>query len=75
MVFLAILMEKPMMLVFPAFSPTPLGEYVEYHPTFIELYNVVATWAVGFLSLTLIVKGAVGILTGEVKYHKPEATS
>ena len=74
-VFMAILMEKPMMLVFPAFSPSPLGEYVEYHPTFIELYNVVSTWAVGFLSLTLIVKGAVGILTGEVRYRKPAVTS
>ncbi len=70
-VFLAILVEKPMLLVFPAFSPSPLGEYTEYHPTFIELYNVVSVWAVGFLSLTLLVKGAVGILTGEVKYQGP----
>jgi Ni/Fe-hydrogenase subunit HybB-like protein len=69
-VFLAILVEKPMMLVFPAFSPSPLGEYTEYHPTFIELINVLFIWAIGFAILTLLVKGAVGILTGEVRYHE-----
>lgn len=69
-VFLAILVEKPMMLVFPAFSPTPLGEYVEYHPTVIELVNVLSTWAVGFLTLTLTVKAAVGVLTGEVRHRE-----
>ena len=73
-IFLAILLEKPMMLVFPAFSPSPLGEYTEYHPTFIEYFNVLFTWAIGFISLTLLIKGAVGILSGEVKYHKPIAT-
>ncbi|PIV24593.1 MAG: hypothetical protein COS39_00675 [Hydrogenophilales bacterium CG03_land_8_20_14_0_80_62_28] len=70
-VFMTILVEKPMMLVFPAFSPSPLGEYTEYHPTLIEYFNVLFTWAIGLISLTLLVKGAVGILTGEVRYHKP----
>ncbi len=70
-VFLAILFEKPMMLVFPAFSPSPHGEYVEYHPTLIEFVNVLCTWAIGFMTLTLTVKAAVGVLTGEVRYRKP----
>jgi molybdopterin-containing oxidoreductase family membrane subunit len=69
-IFLAILIEKPMILVFPAFSPTPLGEYAEYHVTLIEFFNVLFVWAVGFMSLTLILKGAIGILTGEVRYHE-----
>jgi molybdopterin-containing oxidoreductase family membrane subunit len=73
-VFMAILLEKPMILVFPAFSPTPLGEYVEYHVTLIEFVNVLFVWAVGFLSLTLTVKGAIGILTGEVRYDKSPAS-
>jgi len=73
-IFMSILLEKPMMLVFPAFSPSPLGEYTEYHPTLIEYFNVLFTWAIGFISLTLLIKGAVGILTGDVKFHKPIAS-
>jgi formate-dependent nitrite reductase membrane component NrfD len=74
-VFFAILIEKPMILVFPAFSPTPLGEYAEYHVTLIEFFNVLFVWALGFLFLTLILKGAIGILTGEVSHDKASASS
>ncbi len=74
-VFFAILIEKPMILVFPAFSPTPLGEYAEYHVTLIEFFNVLFVWALGFLFLTLILKGAIGILTGEVSHEKASASS
>jgi formate-dependent nitrite reductase membrane component NrfD len=74
-VFMSILIEKPMILVFPAFSPSPLGEYAEYHITLIEFFNVLFVWAIGFLFLTLILKGAIGILTGEVRHNKPSASS
>ncbi len=74
-IFLTILVEKPMMLVFPAFSPSPFGEYTEYHPTLIEYFNVLFTWAIGFITLTLMTKGAVGILAGEVRYHKTMAST
>jgi molybdopterin-containing oxidoreductase family membrane subunit len=74
-VFIAILIEKPMILVFPAFSPSPLGEYAEYHITLIEFFNVLFVWAIGFLFLTLILKGAIGILTGEVRHDKSSASS
>ncbi|MGB9093772.1 MAG: NrfD/PsrC family molybdoenzyme membrane anchor subunit [Gallionella sp.] len=74
-VFMAILIEKPMILVFPAFSPSPLGEYTEYHVTLIEFFNVLLVWALGFLFLTLILKGAIGILTGEVRHDKASASS
>ncbi|PIU17500.1 MAG: hypothetical protein CO071_00145 [Gallionellales bacterium CG_4_9_14_0_8_um_filter_59_50] len=70
LVFFGVLVEKPMVLVFPAFSPSPLGEYTEYHVTLIEFFNVLFIWAIAFLWLTLIIKGAIGILTGEVRYHK-----
>lgn len=66
-VFLTVLIEKPAVLVFPAFSPTPLGEYAVYHPTFVEIFNVLFIWAVGFIMLTLLTKGAIGVLTGEVR--------
>lgn len=71
--FLAILVEKPMMLVFPAFSPSPLGEYTEYHTTYVEMANILFVWAIGLMMLTLLVKGAVGILTGKLTYRKAEA--
>jgi len=74
-VFFAILLEKPMMLIFPAFSPTPLGEYAEYHVTLIELFNVLFVWALCFLFLTLILKGTIGILTGEVRHDKSSTAS
>jgi molybdopterin-containing oxidoreductase family membrane subunit len=70
MVFFGVLVEKPMVLVFPAFSPSPLGEYTEYHVTLIEFFNVLFVWAMAFLWLTLIIKGAIGILTGDVRYYK-----
>lgn len=66
-VFMIILIEKPAVLVFPAFSPTPLGEYAVYHPTVVEVFNVLFIWAVGFITLTLLTKGAIGVLTGEVR--------
>lgn len=74
-VFFAILLEKPMILIFPAFNPTPLGEYAEYHVTLIELFNVLFVWALCFLFLTLILKGTIGILTGEVRHDKSSAAS
>lgn len=73
-VFLVILLEKPMFLVFPAFSPSPFGEYTVYKATFVEYANVMLVWAIGFIMLTLIMKGAVGVLTGEVKYAKKSAS-
>ncbi|XOF33237.1 MAG: NrfD/PsrC family molybdoenzyme membrane anchor subunit [Candidatus Electrothrix sp. YB6] len=69
-VFLIILIEKPAVLVFPAFSPTPLGEYAVYHPTLVEIFNVLFIWATGFIMLTLLTKGAIGVLTGEVRDPK-----
>ena len=73
-VFLVILIEKPMFLVFPAFSPSPMGEYTVYHPTLIEYMNIMHVWAVGFITLTLITKGAIGVLTGKVKYNESSAS-
>ncbi len=66
-VFLTVLVEKPIILVFPAFNPTPLGEYTQYVPTFVEFFNMLFVWAAGFMGITLLLKGAIGILTGEVR--------
>lgn len=74
-IFLSVLIEKPSILIFPAFSPTPLGEYAVYHPTLIEIFNVLFVWATGFIMLTMVLKGTVGVLTGEVRDSKTAEVS
>jgi len=67
-VFLSIWIEKGMALLIPGSIPTPIGEFAEYSPTLIEIMNCLGNWAIGFIVLTLLLKGAIGILLGEVHY-------
>lgn len=64
--FFGIWVDKGMALVIPGMVPSPIGEFTEYTPTWIELTNVVGTWAVGALLYTFLVKGAVGVMLGEI---------
>jgi molybdopterin-containing oxidoreductase family membrane subunit len=66
--FVGIWIEKGMGLIVPGFIPTPIGEVTEYYPTFIEVVMSVGNWAIGFFILTILLKGAIGILMGEVTY-------
>ena len=66
--FLGIWVEKGMGLLIPGSIPTPIGEFTQYSPTFIEIVNCLGNWAIGFIVLTLLLKGAIGVLLGEVKY-------
>ena len=68
MTFVGTWIEKGMTLVLPGFIPTPLGEYVEYFPTWTEIFNCIFIWALGFFVFTLLLKGAIGIITGEVRH-------
>jgi molybdopterin-containing oxidoreductase family membrane subunit len=65
--FAGIWVEKGMGLLIPGSIPTPIGEFTEYSPTLIEISNCLGNWAIGFLILTILLKGAIGILPGEVK--------
>jgi len=67
-VFAGIWVEKGMGLLIPGSIPSPIGEFTEYSPTLIEIFNCLGNWAIGFIILTLLLKGAIGILLGEVKY-------
>jgi molybdopterin-containing oxidoreductase family membrane subunit len=58
--------EKGMGLVIPGFIPTPLGEMVEYVPTWNETLICVGIWAFGLLSFTLFLRMSVPILQGEL---------
>ena len=66
MAFAGIWIEKGMGLIVPGFIPTPIGEVTEYHPTLLEWIMTLGIWAFGFFILTILLKGAIGILTGEI---------
>jgi molybdopterin-containing oxidoreductase family membrane subunit len=65
--FAGIWIEKGMGLIVPGFIPTPIGEVLEYFPTFVEVMTTIGIWGMGFFILTILLKGAIGILLGEVK--------
>jgi Ni/Fe-hydrogenase subunit HybB-like protein len=71
--FVAIWIEKGMGLVIPGFVPSPLGEIVEYRPTWVELSVTAGIWALGFFVLTVLVRVALPIELGEVRSPHLEA--
>ncbi len=68
--FVGIWIEKGMGLMLPGLIPTPVGEFSEYMPSQIELMVVAGVWAIGFFLLTFMLKGAVGVLLGDVRYQE-----
>jgi molybdopterin-containing oxidoreductase family membrane subunit len=60
--------EKGMGLVISGFIPTPVGEIVEYLPTVNEILITLGIWSCGMLVFTLLVKAAIPIDRGHVKY-------
>ncbi|MES9830048.1 MAG: sulfate reduction electron transfer complex DsrMKJOP subunit DsrP [Candidatus Thiodiazotropha sp.] len=67
--FIGIWIEKGMGLMLPGVIPTPIGEFAEYTPSHIELMVVGGVWAIGFFLLTFMLKGAVAVMLGEVRYQ------
>jgi molybdopterin-containing oxidoreductase family membrane subunit len=65
--FAGIWIDKGMGLVVPAFVPTPIGEFSEYSPSYIEIINTAGYWSAGLFLFTLLSRGAIGVLLGEVK--------
>jgi molybdopterin-containing oxidoreductase family membrane subunit len=63
--FGAIWTEKGMGLVIPGFVPSPLGEVVEYFPTWVEWAVTAGIWALGFFVLTVLVRVALPIEMGK----------
>jgi molybdopterin-containing oxidoreductase family membrane subunit len=72
--FVAVWVEKGLGLVIPGFIPSPLGEIVEYTPTWVELGVTIGIWAMGLFVLTVLVRVALPIELGEVRspYLKPQ---
>ena len=65
--FVAIWVEKGIGLVIPGFIPSPLGEVVEYTPTWVELCVTAGIWALGLFVLTVLVRVALPIELGEAR--------
>lgn len=65
--FVAIWIEKGMGMVIPGFVPSPLGEIVEYTPTWVELGVTAGIWAVGLFVLTVLVRVALPIELGHLR--------
>ncbi len=64
---LGVWVEKGMGLVIPGFVPSPLGEIVDYIPSFTEFCVSAAIWATGALIYTLLLKAAVPIELGKLR--------
>jgi molybdopterin-containing oxidoreductase family membrane subunit len=75
MAFAGIWIEKGMGLIVPGFIPSPIGEVTEYHPTFVEWLMTLGIWAFGFFILTILLKGAIGILLGDIRLGAREAAA
>jgi molybdopterin-containing oxidoreductase family membrane subunit len=76
LVFCGIWIEKGMGLLIPGFIPSPIGEFSQYFPTSLEVMVTLGNWAVGFLILTILLKGSIGVLLGEVVHAgRPAAAS
>lgn len=73
--FTGIWIEKGMGLLIPGFIPSPIGEFTQYFPTLTEAFATLGNWALGFLILTILLKGAIGVLLGEIKYVERVSTA
>jgi molybdopterin-containing oxidoreductase family membrane subunit len=67
--FVAIWMEKGIGLIVPGLLPSPLGEVVDYLPTWVELFVTLGILALGITVVTLLVRTALII---EQRYGKIE---
>jgi len=68
LIFAGIWVQKGSGLLVPGYIPSPIGEFSNYLPTTLEVLVGLGNWAIGFFILTILAKGAIGILLGEVKY-------
>ena len=65
--FVAVWIEKGIGLLVPGFVPSPLGEIVEYSPTWVELWVTAGIWAMGLFILTVLVRVALPIEMGQLR--------
>ena len=64
---IGIWIEKGMGLIVPGFIPTPLGQIVEYQPSWNETFICLGIWAFGILMYSWMLHVAIPIMNGELK--------
>jgi len=64
--FVGVWIEKGMGLIIPGFVPSTLHEVVEYVPTVTEWKVTAGIWAFGLMVLTVAVKVALPVLSGQL---------
>ncbi len=69
--FIGIWIEKGMGLIVPGFVPTPLGQVVEYAPTWNETLVCFGIWAFGSLIYSWMLRVAIPILNGSLRAAAP----
>ncbi len=74
LVIIGVFIEKGMGLVIPGFVPGVLGEIYEYSPTWTEKSVTLGIWAAGAMIYTLLLKFAVPIYTGELRFISKPGT-
>jgi molybdopterin-containing oxidoreductase family membrane subunit len=68
--FTGIWIEKGFGLIIPGFVPSPMGEVVDYAPSFLEIFITLGVFATGALVVTMLIKPALAIL---LKYKEGQA--
>jgi len=71
LIILGVYIEKGMGLIVPGFIPSVLGEIYEYGPSGIEKSVTIGVWAVGALVFTLLLKFALPVYTGALRFKSP----
>ncbi|MDA8155918.1 MAG: polysulfide reductase NrfD [Actinomycetota bacterium] len=72
LMIVGIYLEKGMGLVIPGFTPDVLGEIYQYTPTATELLVSLGVWATGAMIYTFLVKFAIPIHTGKLRFASGE---
>lgn len=72
LIIMGVYIEKGMGLIVPGFIPDALGEIYEYSPTTAEIIITMGIWAIGALIYTLLLKFAVPIYTGKLRFETKE---
>ncbi len=72
LIIMGVYIEKGMGLIVPGFIPDALGEIYEYSPTTAEIIVTMGIWAIGALLYTLLLKFAVPIYTGKLRFETKE---
>jgi molybdopterin-containing oxidoreductase family membrane subunit len=72
LIIIGVYIEKGMGLSIPGFVPGTLGEIYEYGPSLVEKSVTVGIWATGALIYTLLLKFAIPVYTGELRFYSKD---